>query len=310
MGENLDMIQGMESAISRVASALKNEGVEQNVPLSMLTSFHIGGNAALVVRPGSEEALLFALSAMCAEGCLYHVLGNGTNVLAPDEGFAGAIVRVDREWAAPRFWGTLVTADAGMRLSRLVDAVLDAGLMGLESLCGIPGTVGGAVAMNAGAYGALISDYIKSVRILCGGRVYEEKTKPSDFGQRRSRFAAPDVVVLAATFKLPRDDGTARKRLDECTAMRCEKQPLAYPSAGSVFKRPEGHYAGGLIERCRLKGVRVGDAEVSCQHAGFIINRGAATEHDVLELIALVQKRVFDETGVRLERELKRLCEV
>lgn len=304
------MIQGMESAVICVASALKNVGVEQNVPLSMLTSFHIGGNAALVVRPGNEEALLVALSSIRAAGCPYHVLGNGTNVLAPDEGFAGAIVRIDREWAAPRFSGARVTADAGMRLSRLVDAALDAGRMGLESLCGIPGTIGGAVAMNAGAYGTLISDHIKSVRFLTGGRVYEEKARPSDFGQRRSRFAAPDVVVLSASFDLPRDDGTARKRLDECTAMRCDKQPLAFPSAGSVFKRPDGHYAGGLIERCRLKGVRVGDAEVSCQHAGFIINRGAATERDVLELIALIQQRVFDETGVRLERELKRLCEV
>lgn len=304
------MIANMEKIVSRVYDALKKEDVRRNVPLSELTSFRIGGNAALVYRPASDEALIHALSVVSKYDCPCHVLGNGTNVLAPDAGYEGLILRIDSPRAPVTIEDGVVTADAGEHLSALVQKTLDHKLMGLEPLCGIPGTVGGAIAMNAGAYGTDISEYLKRIRVLMAGKIVEIDVRPSDFGLRRSRFTAPNAIVLSATFVLPPDDGTANAHMQDCTARRNAKQPLSYPSAGSVFKRPAGYFAGGLIEQCSLKGASVGGAEVSMQHAGFIINTGNATEKDVLELIALIQARVRTETGVQLERELKRLCEV
>ena len=164
--------------------------------------------------------------------------------------------------------------------------------------------------MNAGAYGAEIRHIIKSVRILKNGRVLDVETKKTDFGNRTSKYAAPEVVVLSATFQLAPDDGGAKERMLETTRQRKEKQPLSLPSAGSVFKRPNGRFAGALIEGAGLKGFSVGGAQVSPMHAGFIVNNGKATERDVLELISIIQQRVFDETGVQLEREVKLLSEL
>ena len=304
------MIINMENYVSRVFNALRKEDVQKDVPLSKLTSFKIGGNAALVYRPASDEALQNALSVLSDNDCPFHVLGNGTNVLAPDNGYDGLILRIDTPRAKTVISDGLVTADAGEHLSDLVSETLGANLMGLEPLCGIPGTVGGAIAMNAGAYGAEISEYLKSITVLMGGKIVKIDVRPSDFGLRRSRFTAPEAIVLSATFALPADDGTARQHMLDCTARRNARQPLSYPSAGSVFKRPAGYFAGGLIEQCSLKGERVGGAVVSMQHAGFIVNTGNATEKDVLVLIARIQERVRAATGVQLERELKRLCEV
>jgi UDP-N-acetylmuramate dehydrogenase len=264
----------------------------------------------MVMRPRNAEDIRKTIQACSQFVTPYCILGNGSNVLAPDAGYPGVIIRIDTPLTTPLFVDTTVTCPAGTALSVLARESVNMRLMGLETLSGIPGTVGGAVAMNAGAYGAEIRHIIKSVRILKNGRVLDVETKKSDFGNRTSKYSAPDVVVLAATFQLEHDDGGARERMLETTRQRKEKQPLSLPSAGSVFKRPNGRFAGALIEGAGLKGFSVGGAQVSPLHAGFIVNNGNATERDVLELISIIQQRVFDESGVQLEREVKLLSEL
>ncbi len=294
----------------RICRSLKGLDIKRNVPLSTLTSFRIGGPAAMLFRPNSAEEIRRAIQACSQYVCPYCVLGNGTNVLAPDAGYEGMVIRIDTPMTTPLFVDTTVTCPSGTALSVLAhDSVMN-GLMGMETLSGIPGTVGGAVAMNAGAYGGEIRHIIQSVRILQSGRVLDVDAKKTDFGNRTSRFCAPGAIVLAATFRLSKDDGTARSRMLETTRERKQKQPLSLPSAGSVFKRPKGRFAGALVESCGLKGCSVGGAQVSPLHAGFIVNNGGATERDVLELIALIQRRVYEETGVQLEREVRLLSEL
>jgi len=300
----------MENSLNRVFLALKGLDVKCNVPLSTLTSFRIGGPAAMVMRPRNAEDIRKTIQACSQFVTPYCILGNGTNVLAPDAGYPGVIIRIDTPLTTPLFVDTTVTCPAGTALSVLARESVNMRLMGLETLSGIPGTVGGAVAMNAGAYGAEIRHIIKSVRILKNGRVLDVETKKTDFGNRTSKYSAPDVVVLSATFQLDHDDGGARERMLETTRQRKEKQPLAFPSAGSVFKRPNGRFAGALIEGAGLKGFSVGGAQVSPMHAGFIVNTGNATERDVLELISIIQQRVFDDSGIQLEREVKLLSEL
>jgi len=264
----------------------------------------------MVMRPRNAEDIRKTIQACSQFVTPYCILGNGTNVIAPDAGYPGVIIRIDTPLTTPLFVDTTVTCPAGTSLSVLSRESVNMRLMGLETLSGIPGTVGGAVAMNAGAYGAEIRHIIKSVRILKNGRVLDVETKKSDFGNRTSKYSAPDVVVLSATFQLEHDDGGARERMLETSRQRKEKQPLSFPSAGSVFKRPNGRFAGALIEGAGLKGFSVGGAQVSPLHAGFIVNTGNATERDVLELISIIQQRVFDESGVQLEREVKLLSEL
>ncbi|HML67615.1 MAG TPA: UDP-N-acetylmuramate dehydrogenase [Clostridia bacterium] len=300
----------MENSLNRVFLALKGLDVKCNVPLSTLTSFRIGGPAAMVLRPRNAEDIRKTIQACSQFVTPYCILGNGTNVLAPDAGYPGVIIRIDTPLTTPLFVDTTVTCPAGTALSVLARESVNMRLMGLESLSGIPGTVGGAVAMNAGAYGAEIRHIIKSVRILKNGRVLDVETKKTDFGNRTSKYAAPEAVVLSATFQLEHDDGGARERMMETTRQRKEKQPLTFPSAGSVFKRPNGRFAGALIEGAGLKGFSVGGAQISPMHAGFIVNNGNATERDVLELISIIQQRVYEETGVQLEREVKLLSEL
>lgn len=294
--------------ISRALAARGVTRVREQVSLSELTSFRIGGPAAACAEAGDGRELAAALDVCRENGFPFCVLGNGTNVLAPDEGYAGLVLRL--AGGAPRFEGRSATVAAGTSLSAFAKACVARGLAGLEALSGIPGTVGGACAMNAGAYGAQLSDVLVSVRILRGGVVEEAAVREGDLGYRSSAFAAPGCIVLEATVRLDEDDGGAVQRMEAYTRARREKQPLALPSAGSVFRRPPGHFAGALIEQCGLKGARVGGAEVSELHAGFIVNRGGATCADVLALIRHVQTVVFERTGVRLEREIKLFSEL
>ncbi len=300
----------MENACERIYTLLGGKGMQRDVPLSELTSFRIGGPAALVFRPDSEESLLRVL-ALCGElACPYRILGNGTNILAPDAGFAGIIIRLDRPWRAPEMQGSELVCHGASATAAVARFALEAGFSGFEPLSGIPGSIGGGIAMNAGAYNTEIADLLVSLRVLSGREITEKRVKRSEFGTRSSAYCAPGRIVLGARFALAPDDGGGCARMAEYRRRRSEKQPLDYPSAGSVFKRPKGFYAGGLIESCGLKGERVGGAEVSTLHAGFIINTGNATEHDVRTLIDRVTERVHAETGVWLERELKLLCEV
>ena len=278
-------------------------------PMGRHTSFRIGGPARRMAFPASGEQLVLLLAEAERLGARPLVIGNGTNLLCPDAGLdrlvidtSAALNRV--ESAGP----DTVTAEAGASLARAADFACRQGLTGLEFAHGIPGTVGGAVCMNAGAYGGEMAQVVREVSVLFP----EEgvRTLSGDalaFGYRRSFLTdRPDAVVLRAVFRLaPGDQAAIRDRMRELMEKRKASQPLEYPSAGSTFKRPAGHYAGTLIDQCGLKGLTVGGAQVSEKHAGFIVNRGGATSADLRELIRQVQARVLDATGVRLEPEVR-----
>lgn len=294
-----------------ILTALNGLDVKTDVPLSTLTTFRIGGPAAYVVRPSNETELCLALRTAQEFDLPWRLLGRGSNVLAPDQGFDGMIVRLDKPFFSAELSGNTLVCAAGESLHDIAVQSVRAGLTGMEGLEGIPGTVGGACAMNAGAYNAEIKQILRRVRLYRCGEISDVTVQDADLGHRRSAFAAPSSIVLSATLELaPDEDGGADARMREFSERRREKQPLSYPSAGSIFKRPAGHFAGGLIEQCGLKGLTFGGAQVSTLHAGFIINIGGATCADVCALIEEIQSRVQSETGVLLERELKYWNEV
>ena len=282
-------------------------GAQQGIRLSELTSFRIGGRAAFVLRPRTYEQIGAAAAACREAGYPFLVLGRGTNVLASDKGYDGLVIRFDTPLHAPVYEGRRVTACCGMSLTQLARETVQRGFSGMERLCGIPGSVGGACAMNAGAYGAEIKQIIKRIRLLRDGVDEWVDVQDADLGYRTSAFSFPKAIALEAEFELAYDTGDAAQTMRECTERRREKQPIELPSAGSTFKRPAGHFAGALIEQCGLKGYTVGGAQVSEKHAGFLVNVGNATEHDVSELIRYVQDTVFERTGIRLECEIKRI---
>lgn len=299
----------MSNYMPHLKESLIALGARENVPLSELTSFRIGGNAAYVLIPTAYEQIIEALEACRKASYPVFLMGRGSNLLASDAGFSGLVIRFDRPIHPPVWDGEIVRVCAGTPLVQIAKASVDRGFAGLECLAGIPGTVGGACAMNAGAYGTEIKDVLRRLRVLANGEDRWIHADDEAFGYRKSSVSFPASIVLEVELKLRPDDGTARNRMADCLMQRRERQPLEFPSAGSVFKRPKGHFAGALIEQCGLKGFSVGDAQISKKHAGFIINRGAATEQDVSELIKTVQERVEAETGVRLECEIKRIGE-
>ena len=276
-----------------------------NAPMKEYTTFRAGGTAALLLEPDSPEQLCRAVQASRRRGVPYLIMGNGSNLLVQDGGYDGLVIRLGSGLGQIRRIGNCLEAGAGASLIGLSRRALHEGLMGLEWAGGIPGSVGGAVAMNAGAYGGEIKNLLQSVTVLEGDTAKTLSPRPEDMGYRYSRFSQPEYVVLSALFRLEPDDGGAMARQEEYSRRRQEKQTLQYPSAGSTFKRPEGHYAGALIEQAGLKGMRVGGAEVSTLHAGFIINRGGAAAADIVELIGLIQRRVKEHCGVELEPEIK-----
>jgi UDP-N-acetylmuramate dehydrogenase len=280
---------------------------ETNIPLAELTSFRVGGPARFVLRPQSYEEIRQAIEYAVSVEMPVTLLGKGTNILASDSGFDGLVIRFDTPLHEPVFDGTKVIACCGTSLTQLSRETVKRGLSGMERLCGIPGTVGGACAMNAGAYGGEIKQILKRIRVLRNGRDEWIDVKDADLGYRRSTFTFPGTVALEAEFELAQDDGTAAETMQSCMEKRRAKQPLELPSAGSTFKRPEGYFAGALIEQCGLKGYSVGGAQVSPKHAGFIVNTGGATENDITALIEHVRAVVKERTGVTLEPEVKRI---
>lgn len=297
------MVWGFEQTHTKLSVL----GATERVPLSELTSFRVGGEAMLLLRPNSYEQLKQAVAICQNDGFPFVLLGRGTNVLASDCGYQGLVIRFDTPMHAPVYAGTRVTVCCGMSLMQLSRDTIGHGLMGMECLAGIPGSVGGACAMNAGAYGAEIKQILKRIRVLENGDDRWIDVKDADLGYRTSAFAFPHCIALEAEFALRPDDGSAAETMEACMEKRREKQPLTVPSAGSTFKRPVGHFAGALIEQCGLKGYAIGDAQVSPKHAGFIVNNGHASEREISELIRYVQKTVFEKTGVALECEIKRI---
>ena len=281
-----------------------------NVSLSELTSFRIGGRCRAVIYVSSAEDYCETVARLNQNGIPFKLLGNGTNILAPDEGFEGIILKLKAPADAVTVNAETVTSNAAVSMPLLASYALHNSLMGMEALSGIPGSVGGACAMNAGAYGTEISDIIRSATVVRNGIIEKISLNKADFAYRKSPLAAPNTVVFSAEFVLSADDGHAAERTADFQNRRTAKQPLSLPSAGSVFKRPQGYFAGALIEQCGLKGARVGGACVSEKHAGFIVNDAHATARDVLELIAYIRSTVYERTGVTLEREIKLLSEV
>jgi len=279
-------------------------------PLAGYTSFKIGGEADVLVQPASREELLQIIAECRGSGAAFTVLGHATNVLVPDEGLRGVVIQLYPHFCGCRIDGDALVADAGALLSASANAALDAGLTGLEFASGIPGTVGGAIVMNAGAYGHEMADVCTSADLLLpNGEVVTLTKDEMAFGYRTSITDSNGGIVLSASFKLKqgnREEIQAYMR--DLNGRRRESQPLDYPSAGSTFKRPEGHFAGKLIEDSGLKGAAIGGAMVSEKHAGFVINTGNATAKDVTELMTKIRETVQEQYGVTLEPEVKILC--
>lgn len=288
-----------------------SQNVRPSEPLAEHTTFRIGGPAQWLVTPRSEDEVAGVVSTCEAAGIPWRVLGLGSNVLAPDEGLDGVTLLLADNFAVVEVLpGGLVRAAAGATNAEVAAAARDAGLAGYEFASGIPGTIGGAAIMNAGAYEGQFSDVAVEVRCLVPSegswRVANVPAPEAAWGYRQSRMMREGWVVLGAMLQLrPNSPAAIAARMEELRERRESKQPLEMPSAGSTFKRPEGHFAGALIQQAGCQGLRVGGAQVSEKHAGFVVNTGGATAADVLALIAEVQRRVREATGVALEPEVR-----
>lgn len=276
--------------------------------LSNHTTFRIGGAAKYFAVPKNEEEIMEAVDFAIVKDLPYYILGKGSNVLFADEGYPGVIIEIGAGMEkVERTGDTGIRAQAGVSLSALAAFAAREGLSGLEFAGGIPGTLGGAVTMNAGAYGGEMKDVIVSAKVMDEeGAVQELSCEELQLGYRTSIVQKKQLIVLEAEFSLqPGETEAIQSTMKELNAKRREKQPLEYPSAGSTFKRPEGYFAGKLIEDAGLRGYRVGDAQVSEKHCGFVVNRGKATCVEVLQLIGDVQKTVKEQFGVQLEPEVR-----
>lgn len=276
-------------------------------PMAKHTSFRIGGPVRRMAFPKTREQLVVLAGLLQEAGIEPLLLGNGTNLLVADEGLDTVVINTSAQLSRVEQTGECeLTADAGVSLCQLALFAWKQGLAGLAFAHGIPGTLGGGVVMNAGAYGGELKDVIADVTALYPDGVRTLTADEMGFSYRHSAFSSGEGIVLGAKLKLePGDPNAIKAKMDELMARRKASQPLEFPSAGSTFKRPPGHYAGPLIESCGLKGARIGGAEVSCKHAGFVVNAGGATCADVLALMEKVQKTVFDTYGVLLEPEVK-----
>ena len=293
----------------KLLSILKVEQVKKDEPMKIHTTFRVGGPASYFVTPETEEEIAKVIEVCTQENVPYYIVGNGSNLLVSDAGYRGVIVQIYKEMNEVKVEGDLVKAQAGALLSGIAAKALGAELSGFEFASGIPGTIGGACVMNAGAYGGEMKDVLESVTVLTGeGKIIELGRNELELGYRTSVIAKKGYIVLGAVLKLERGDGEKIKTyMDELKEKRVTKQPLEYPSAGSTFKRPEGYFAGKLIEDAGLRGFQVGGAQVSEKHCGFVINRDHATAADIMELMRQVQIRVKENSGVDLEPEVKRL---
>lgn len=271
------------------------------------TTFRLGGAADYFLSPEKAEQVAKLIHICREENIPYFILGNGSNLLVSDKGYRGTVIQIFKNMNNIRVEGTKLYVQAGALLSAIARKALDAGLTGMEFASGIPGTVGGAAVMNAGAYGGEMKDIIKAVTVLTKeGEMRVLDASELQFGYRTSVIKENGYVVLEAVIQLcPGDKETIQKRMEELKEQRVTKQPLEYASAGSTFKRPEGYFAGKLIQDAGLRGYQVGGAQVSEKHCGFVVNTGVAVAEDVWNLIHDVQKKVFDKFQVKLEPEVK-----
>lgn len=283
------------------------EQVWAQEPMKKHTTFRVGGCARYLVEPGDVQQLSAVVNACREQKVPYYVVGNGSNLLVSDAGYNGVIIHLFKNMSEIRTEGNHMILQAGVLLARAARTACREGLSGLEFASGIPGTVGGALVMNAGAYGGEMKDVVSRVTVLTSEGEPREYTKEQmAFGYRRSRLTEEAGIVLETEFTLhPGRTEEIQARMEELKEKRVLKQPLEYASAGSTFKRPEGHFAGKLIEDAGLRGFRIGDAQVSEKHCGFVINRGNASASEIAEVIRQVQDRVYAHSGVRLQTEVK-----
>lgn len=274
-------------------------------------TFRVGGPADFFVTPKNYEELSWVLKCCAKYEMPCYIMGNGSNLLVSDQGYRGVVIQLFRQLNDIQCEGNVIRAQAGALLSAVANRALEEKLTGFEFAAGIPGTLGGACVMNAGAYGGEMKDVLKSVAVLTreGERITLQKNE-LELGYRTSIIAKKNYIVLEAEIELEVGDAEEIKAvMDDLKERRTTKQPLEYPSAGSTFKRPEGYFAGKLIQESGLQGFQVGGAQVSEKHCGFVINKDQATAADIAELIRQVQDRVEEKFGVRLETEVKRLGE-
>ena len=296
----------MDRIVEALLGFARPDQILVNEPMSRHTTFRVGGPADVLFLPESGGDVARALAAAKALGVEAYVIGNGSNLIVRDGGVRGLVIGLGEGMSAVSREGNVVAAQAGATLARVSAFAQGEGLSGLEFASGIPGTLGGGCAMNAGAYGGQLSDCLIDATVLVNGEEQTWTAQDMAMGYRTSRPLREGGVVLSARFRLTPDDPQAiLARMKELNARRRDKQPLNYPSAGSTFKRPEGHFAGALIEGAGLKGRRVGGAQVSEKHAGFIVNTGGATAADILALIRVVQDAVRAKDGVELETEVR-----
>lgn len=290
----------------KLLQILTEEQVLMEEPMRNHTTFRVGGPAEYFLRPEEEE--IAPVAALCMEEKIpLQIIGNGSNLLVGDKGIRGVVMEIGSRLKQVKVEGNLLTAQAGVSLAQAAREAAKASLSGLEFASGIPGTVGGAVVMNAGAYGGEMKDVVQWARILKpDGQVYQLTREELDFSYRHSAVMDCQGIVLSAAFELAAvDESLIRARMELLENQRAQKQPLEYGSAGSTFKRPEGYFAGKLIMDAGLRGYRAGGAQVSEKHCGFVINTGDATAADVLAVIRHVQDTVMQQFGVKLETEVK-----
>lgn len=280
--------------------------IEKDAPLKDRTTFKIGGNCDLLVHMNGEESFLRLVPLAERLGVPYYIFGKGSNLIVDSDGISGIVFLSGKDFSeVSSVDGNTLVCRAGASLVNICNKALELGLTGLEFAYGIPGTLGGAVFMNAGAYGGEMRDVVSSVRAMDRqGNIREYSNAELDFSYRHSRFCKSGEIILSAEISLQKGEKSEIKaKMEELMEKRRSKQPLEYPSAGSTFKRPEGNYAAALIEQCGLKGVGVGGAEVSEKHSGFIVNKGNATFAELMELIGIVKATVKEKTGYVLECE-------
>ena len=300
-----------QEIITRLEQILTKDRIRQNEPMKNHTTFRVGGPADIFLTPSAEE--LPAVLSVCREEQMpVTVIGNGSNLLVGDQGIRGVVICIGFGMRGIRVDGEKIFLEAGVTLAAVAQQAAKAGLTGLEFASGIPGTFGGAVVMNAGAYGGEMKDVIVSVRVISeDGEILTLSKEELDLSYRHSVIPERGYLVIDGELLLTRekDPDQITERMEELKKKRIEKQPLEYPSAGSTFKRPEGYFAGKLIMDAGLRGFSVGGAAVSEKHCGFVINKGNATAADVMELIRQVTAKVKEDTGVTMEPEVKQIGE-
>lgn len=298
------MNQGLLEELYRIAG---ESNVKLDEPMKNHTTFRIGGPADCLVTPETVEELSQVLASCNAAKVPFFILGNGSNLLVSDTGMDGVVIKLLGNFNHFSVEGNFIKAQAGILLSKIGAIAKQASLTGFEFAAGIPGTLGGGIVMNAGAYGGEMKDIIRYVQVMdYNGNLLELSREEMEFAYRHSIIEEKNYIVIGATIELaPGDEKEITEKMEELSLARRTKQPLEYPSAGSTFKRPEGYFAGKLIQDADLRGYCVGDAQISEKHCGFVINKGNATAQDVLHLIRDVQEKVKKQFGVLLEPEVR-----